>query len=245
MPLESVLLALVVVLAVAVEASLGFGSTVITVALASLWMPLGDIIPAMLPVNLVLSGYLVVRYRRHIAWRFLGTRVLPFMGLGLPVGFWLYAHYAGSGLKTGLGSFIVVLAAFELRKLRRPQLAAAAPGRLAERLALVGAGIAHGAFASGGPLAVWVGGRVLEDKAVFRASLSLLWLVLNLVLIGAFLQQGQLGLSSLRTSALIAPSLALGVVVGEWAHSRIALRPFRVGVYVTLLLVGALLVAKG
>lgn len=244
MPVESVLLALVVVLAVAVEASLGFGSTVITVALASLWMPLGDIIPAMLPVNLVLSAYLVARYRQHIAWRFLGTRVLPFMALGLPAGFWLYAHYAGSGLKMGLGSFIVVLATVELRKLRRPQLAAA-PGRLAERLALIGAGIAHGAFASGGPLAVWVSGRALEDKAVFRASLSLLWLVLNLVLVAAFLQQGQLGAASLRTSALILPSLALGVWAGEWAHARIAVGPFRIGVYVTLLVVGALLVAKG
>lgn len=236
----------VVCFAFAVESALGFGSTVVTVGLASLWLPLDGILPVFVPVNLLLSGYLVLRYRQHVSWRFMGTRVMPFMALGLPIGFVAFAYLAGNGLKLGLGLFIVVLSVIELRRLAvqtlEPQ---AALHPFAERLALVGGGIAHGAFASGGPLAVWVSGRVLLEKASFRASLSLLWLALNLALVAGYVLNGQIDAITLRTSAMLVPSLAVGLVVGEWAHSRIPLKAFRVGIFALLLVVGALLVMKG
>lgn len=235
----------VVCFAFAVEAALGFGSTVITVGLASLWLPLDSILPVFVPVNIVLSSYLVFRHRAHVSWKFMTTRVVPFMGIGLPVGFLLFAHFAGNGLKAGLGVFIVALSAIELRRLASPSVApAVALHPVAERLALVGGGIAHGAFASGGPLAVWVSGRVLQDKSAFRASLSLLWLLLNVALIAGYVLNGQIDATTLRKSLLLLPSLGLGVVVGEWTHSRIPLQAFRVGIFALLLLVGLVLVVK-
>lgn len=242
---EFVSLVAVVCFAFAVEASLGFGSTVITVGLASLWMPLDSILPVFVPLNIVLSSYLVLRHRAHVSWRFMGTRVVPFMGLGLPLGFFLFAWFSGNGLKAGLGVFIVVLSAIELRRLARPSLVPqAALHPMTERLALVGGGIAHGAFASGGPLAVWVSGRVLEDKAAFRASLSLLWLLLNIALVTGYVMNGQIDVSTLRQSVLLLPSLAVGLVIGEWAHPRIPVQAFRVGIFALLLIVGVLLVLK-
>lgn len=242
---DLLLLMSVVCFAFAVEAALGFGSTVVTVGLASLWLPLDGILPVFVPVNLLLSAYLVLRYRQHVSWRFMGTRVVPFMAIGLPLGFWAFAYVASNGLKTGLGVFIVVLSVLELRRLAlrtlEPQMALSP---FAERLALVGGGIAHGAFASGGPLAVWVSGRVLLEKASFRASLSLLWLLMNLALVVGYVLNGQIDATTLRTSAMLVPSLGVGLVLGEWAHSRIPLREFRVGIFALLLLVGALLVLK-
>ena len=245
MPPESLLLAVVVFLAFLVEASLGFGSSVVTVALGSLWMPLDELLPAFLPVNLALSGYLVARYRAHVDGRYLLRRVLPAMGLGLPAGYLVFSRFAGQGLKAGLGAFIVVLSLSELWRLARPAGGQRPLSRLVERVALFAGGMAHGAFASGGPLAVWVSGRVLEEKAGFRATLSCMWLSLNLVLVAGYLFDDLLTGATLRTSALLVPSLAVGIVAGEWAHHRIPLRTFRVGVFVLLLGVGALLLLRG
>lgn len=243
MTLESFLLAAVVFLAFTVEASVGFGSTVVTVALASLWMPLDDVLPIFVPVTLPMSFYLVLRYRQYVAWRFLSLRVVPYMAVGLPLGVLSFAYFAGNGLKLGLGAFIVVLSAVELRRLGGGVVApqSVLPPAI-ERLALIGGGLAHGAFGSGGPLAVWVSGRMLVDKSAFRASLSLLWFVLNVALIVNYAFHGRITAASMYASALLVPSLVLGLVLGEWMHARIPLRLFRMGVFLMLLVVGGLLV---
>ncbi len=121
------LLVLVVFLAFLVEAALGFGATVVAVALGAFLVPIPELLAAFVPLNIVLSAYLAVRYRRDIHWRLLMLRIVPLMVAGIPVG-----------------------------------------------LLLLGWGVVHGAFATGGPMAVFVSGRVLTDKGRFRSTLSTL-----------------------------------------------------------------------
>ena len=148
-----VLLALVVFVAFLVEATLGFGATIVTVVLGVLLFPLDVLLPAFVPLNLVLSLYLVGRYRRHVAWRLLLLRIVPLMGLGMPLGIFLFHQAGHHWLNVGFGVFVVVLSAAELHRLRRAGGQTHALGVAARVALLVSGGVIHGAYATGGPMA--------------------------------------------------------------------------------------------
>ena len=112
-------LALICVLAFSIETALGFGATLISVALGSFVLDLDELLPALAPLNLSLSMYLSTRYRAQIDRRFLFTRLLPLMGLGLPIGMFVFAAADPSLLKRLFGAFLVVVATIELLRMRR------------------------------------------------------------------------------------------------------------------------------
>jgi uncharacterized membrane protein YfcA len=237
-------LALVVLVAFVVETAAGFGGTVVTVSLASQLMPVDDVLARFLPVNIALSAYVVFRHRRHVAGRLLLGRILPFMGSGAAAGFFLARTASPGWLKIVFASFVIILSVAELRSLAsdKPR-AARLPAPLAAA-ALVGAGVLHGLFACGGPLAVWVVGREVEDKSVFRATLSALWLVLNVFLVAGFALGAKIHGGTLRESALLLVPLALGIAGGEWIHGRLSPERFRVAVYVLLLIAALVLLVR-
>jgi uncharacterized membrane protein YfcA len=106
-------------------------------------------------------------------------------------------------------------------------------------------GVVHGAFGTGGPPVVYVCARLVPDKRVFRATLTVLWLVLGLVLVAVHVKGGHIGPGSLRRSALLAPGFVLGLIGGEIAHHRIPERAFRAVVFAMLAVVGAVLAIRG
>jgi uncharacterized membrane protein YfcA len=105
-------------------------------------------------------------------------------------------------------------------------------------------GVIHGAFSTGGPMAVYVTGRRLTDKGRFRATMSALWLVLNPILVVSYALSGKLGADTLGRSALLVAPLALGILAGEWAHAKVSGAAFRTGVFAMLLVVGLITVVR-
>ncbi|MBX7190541.1 MAG: sulfite exporter TauE/SafE family protein [Sandaracinaceae bacterium] len=237
-------LALVCALAFTIETALGFGATLVTVALGSFFLDLEHILPALVPLNLVLSGYLVARYVKHVDRAFLGKRLLPFMVLGLPVGIYAFSSLDASLLKRAFGVFLVGVSGLELYRMR-----VASPVKhldaWTERALLVAGGAIHGAFATGGPMAVYVSSRVIEDKNVYRATLSALWVLLNLVMLASYAWQGALGDETAGLAVCLLPSIAIGMALGELLHARVPAKTFRAGVFVMLCLAGSLLVLRG
>jgi uncharacterized membrane protein YfcA len=240
----SAALLVIVCAAFAVETALGFGATVIVVALGSLVTDLRALLVSFVPVNLTLSLYLSARYRHDIDVPTLTRRIAPWMLAGVPVGLILARSLDERTLKAVFGVFVCALAAVELIRMRRAETVTAgiAPWRAGALLTL--AGVIHGAFATGGPLVVYVTSREITDKARFRSTLSALWLVLNAILVGVWWFEGRVGRQSLGVTFALVPSLVGGVVFGEVMHRRVPDRAFRVVVYVALLAVGAVLVAK-
>lgn len=242
--MTTLVLAAIVCLAFVTEAALGFGATVVTVTLGAFIAPLDVLLPAFVPLNLLLSGYLLARHGRHVERRLLVRRIVPLMALGLPAGLWLFHGGSEALLRTAFGVFVVVLSAAELlagrgAAPRRPL----AVGWQAVLLAL--AGVVHGAWATGGPLVVYVAGRELADKRVFRATLSALWLVMNAVLVVGYLVGGDLDAESLRLSGVLLAPLVLGIAAGEWVHGRVDAALFRRLVFGLLLAAGAALALRG
>lgn len=250
-PLTLALLGLVTLLAFVVEATAGFGATIVTVTLAAYFMPIPEVLAALLPANLLLSGYLALKYRRAIDTRLLVRRVgvwmVPGMALGmLPSVLPQLAGLREQGvIRTVFAAFVVALAASELWRASRPRALAerALPAPLAA-VALVGAGVVHGLFACGGPMLVYVVGRELTDKARFRATLSAVWLALNLVLVVSYVAEGTISAQSLRGSGVMLASLVGGLVIGEWVHRRLSVERFRLAVFTLLLFAGGALLVR-
>jgi uncharacterized membrane protein YfcA len=237
-----VFLGVVVAFAFAVEATLGFGATVITVALGSIVVSTAEILPAFVPLNLFVSMFLLVRGRHAVDGRILLWTVLPPMAIGLPIGIVVFRSVDEHVLRAALGVFVTAVSVLELR---RGSVAARTLPRVAAFLLLLLGGIVHGAFATGGPLIVYVLGRALaDDKARFRATLSVIWLVSNAVLIAGYLQAGKLGRTSLSWTAAFALPLLVGLVVGERLHHRVPAASFRRGVFALLLVAGVVLLVR-
>ena len=238
------LLALIVFASFLVEAATGFGSMIVALTFGALWFDVNTLLAWLIPVNMVLSAYLVARGWRVVQWRFLGTRMLPLMAAGLVLGT-LVARGAAqtSWLKPVFGAFVMAVAAWQLKNALAPSGSVVPLPGLARVAALLGAGVIHGIFATGGPLAVFVSARELPDKAAFRGTLSALWLVLNALVLPRLVMEGQVSPTTLSTSAVMLLPLALGIAAGDWVHHRMDEARFRVVIAVMLLIAGTVLLA--
>jgi uncharacterized membrane protein YfcA len=193
------------------EAVAGFGGTVLALALGAPLAPIPELLAILIPANMVVSLALVVRHFAAVDWRLLSTRILPAMALGLPLGMLLRSG------QTLFAVVVVGLAAMELLRPRR-QLPPAAAALL---LGLAGA--VHGAWGTGGPLVVFVTGREAGDKHGLRATLALVWLALNGLLLLSLPVSG----ASLRRSLAILPAALAALMAGEAVARRLPERPFR------------------
>ncbi|NWL81086.1 sulfite exporter TauE/SafE family protein [Pseudomonas taiwanensis] len=225
-----------ILLAYTLEAITGFGSTIVALSLGALLLPIHDLLPVLVPLNILMSGFLAWRHRRLVQWRLLLVTVLPGMFVGTLVGYGLRPWLDDGAMKLGFG---VLILWFALRGL----LQGAPQGRTPTwmtRLQTGAAGISHGLFASGGPLLVHALAATALDKARLRATLLCVWFGLNSLLTLAFLIDGSLA-PALPRVAVYAPLLVLGVLAGEYLHKRLAEAHFRTAIHLLLCLCGALL----
>ncbi|MDG9923891.1 MULTISPECIES: sulfite exporter TauE/SafE family protein [unclassified Pseudomonas] len=230
-----------ILLAYTLEAVTGFGSIVIALSLGALLLPIEQLLPVLVPLNIGMTGYLVWRHRAQIDRRLLLGTILPGMVVGTALGYLLLPYLDAALLKRGFGVLILWFAGRELWRLRH---AAALPVRpqWLTRLLTLGAGISHGLFASGGPLLVYGLAGTTLDKARFRATLVSVWFTLNSLLTAAFLVDGRLQ-PALPQVLAYAPLLLVGLWLGERLHQRFDERHFRIAIYALLLVTGTLLLA--
>lgn len=231
-------LAAVVAGAFAVEAATGFGATVLAVTLGVHLFPLEVLLPVIVPLGVTLSAFNAWRLRGHVDRALLARRILPLMGAGLVVGLVIFERASSSALQRAYGVFVVGVAASELWRMRHATDEPRPLPAIATRSAILGAGVIHGLFSSGGPLLVYALGRLPIDKAVFRATLSTLWMLLGTALSVAYAWNGRVGRETLVASAALVPVLGVALVLGEWAHRRLDEQRFRIVVYALLVVAG-------
>jgi uncharacterized membrane protein YfcA len=215
MALTLFLLGCILVLAHTAETILGFGATLIALALGVYLLPLPVLVPILVILGLLQSAWLVGRWYRHINWRKLLFYILPLAAIGMLIGIVSRENANNDVLKVVLGVFIIVVSLAELvllciRKSPGGQL------RWYYRVSLlVGGGIFHGLFATGGPPIVYYASREFRDQTHFRATLSMLWLILNIGLLIGFLIGKQIHIEMVKMTALVLPGLILGIILGS------------------------------
>jgi uncharacterized membrane protein YfcA len=139
----------------------------------------------------------------------------------------------------------LALSARDVRHLRSANAAPEKPiSRPASVAALLGAGVIHGIYASGGPMLVYAIGREGLTKTAFRSTLSMVWIVLNVFLVARFLLAGDYDREAALDILLLVPTVPLGILLGEWVHHRIDERRFRMAVLALLVAAAISLIVR-
>jgi uncharacterized membrane protein YfcA len=221
----------------------GFGAMVIALTLGLQVGERAELLVLLVPVSVIQGTAIVARHHKDVDWRLLLRAILPIMGLGAIGGVAIAEQIDGPLLKRAFGVMVMVFASRELWRLR-PSAKDAAAAPLAKPLAggfILGAGVTQGIYACGGPLLVYVVGRLGLAKAAFRASMTAVFLILNIGLTAWFVIDGQFTTSHLPRLGATVPVLVVCLVLGEWIHNRIDERRFKIGVYTLLFLAGSTL----
>lgn len=211
------LLLLVILLANTVESITGFAGTLLAMPFAILLIGADDAKVVMNMVAILLAVSIVFQNRKFINWRQTG-KIILFMLIGMVAGIVLYDLLPLGFLLKAYGVMIILVA---LKNLFLPSGEDKALPGWAGILILVGAGIIHGMFVSGGALLVIYATAALKDKHEFRATLEPVWIVLNLVML---VQQALSGLYTPQNVLLILlsiPPLLLANFLGNKIHKRI------------------------
>ena len=234
-----VALAAIALIAFTTEGAIGFGGTVIAASIGAQVVPIEELLPAFVPLNLVLSTWLLTRGLQSIAWRVLLVDIALPVGLGAAGGLVLFHLPAKTALALAFGLFVAGLAILQLaRPADRPL------GRPWQLGLLVLGGVAHGLFGTGGPMIVYVLRRKLPDKRVFRATLAVLWLVLNTALLINFLSLDLYRRQTLDLGLVLAIVIVPGLYLGERIHHALDPARFERVVWVVLLAAGTALAVR-
>jgi uncharacterized protein len=234
-----VLLAAIALLAFVTEGAIGFGGTVIAASIGAQFVPLDELLPAFVPVNMALSAWLLISGRDAIRWRLLVLEIAPLVVAGVAVGLVLFHVPAKLVLALVFGVFVALLAVLRLtRSVDQPL------PRGAGTAMLLAGGVAHGLFGTGGPMIVYVTRRRLADKRAFRATLAVLWFALNTALLVNFLGMGLYTSDTLGQGGAIAAVVVPGLVIGERVHRALDAARFERIVWILLLVAGLALAVR-
>jgi len=246
MSIDLVILGLIVLFSFMIGASIGFGSSVLTVTLAAVFLDIRLVVPAVVPLNLLLMAYLLFRYRDRIERRILLRNILPLTLCGLPVGLAAFHYLEVEHLKWVFGSFIILLSTFELIHLSHAKNDAVARP-LSEGWTwffLLTGGFVQGLWVSGGPMIAYWASRNLASKGSFRATLAALWLILNALMLAGHLTMGIADRHILKMDLYLLPFLAVAIMLGEILHGRLSERKFKTAVYAILVIAGLTLILR-
>ncbi|MBW2224272.1 MAG: sulfite exporter TauE/SafE family protein [Deltaproteobacteria bacterium] len=198
-----------------------------------------------MPLSFLQTGYIAIRDRDSIDWGLLLRRVLPLMSLGMAFAFFLLTKVGGPWLGLAFGIMVLLLSARELHQLRFATAGLDKPiSRPASAAAMFGAGIIHGIYASGGPMLVYAIGREGLAKKVFRSTLSMVWILLNVILVTRFMLAGDYDQEVALDVLLLVPAVPVGTLVGEWVHHKVDERTFKLAVLALLMAAAISLIVR-
>lgn len=99
-------------------------------------------------------------------------------------------------------------------------------------------GIIHGMFVSGGPLLVIYAAQKIKDKTEFRATISAVWIILNIFMIWNHYSSGLLTPSTMKLIVLGIIPLLAGMIIGNKLHYTMSQEAFLYLTYILLLISG-------
>jgi uncharacterized membrane protein YfcA len=230
----------IVFIAAFVRSALGFGDAVVAMPLLAAIWGVKTATPFVAFLGPTISIFILARHWAKVDLR-AASKLIAASVAGIPVGVYLLARLPETPLRTALGVVIILYGLFGLlRPAARP--AKEKPG-ITYAVGFV-AGILGGATNANGPPVVIYGTLREWPPEKFRATLQGYFLPTGLVIL---LGHGAAGLWTgqvLRFWALTLPALLAGVWLGGKACRNIPGNLFRRLVYVSLVVMGALLILQ-
>ena len=84
--------------------------------------------------------------------------------------------------------------------------------------------------------------RQLSLQGSVKGTLSFVWLLLNIVMLGGFIINGQITIDVLKLTGMLIPGLTAGILAGSLI--RVSDNFFRIVTYILLMIIGSSLVVQ-
>jgi len=219
-----------------VSAVSGFGSNVLGLPLLALIVGVEAGKQSLIVLSALMYVYMTIRWWHRVDKKEL-VRMAVICGAGLVVGILAFELIPRRQSTMLLAIFVILVGLRGLLKIapdwKSPMWVA--------RLTLFFGGVVHGAFTTGGPLMTVYARRVLHHKSVFRATASVIWLILAIGLMIGWSISHSWNAATARVSMIGFPFLLGGLATGEYLHHRVDEMAFQMAVNLTLTAVGIVL----
>ena len=231
---------LIVLFGYVIFGMVGFGATITNTPLLAHLLPLRFVVS----LNLMLDMFAAI----SVGMRMRGKpdrgelkRILPFVLIGLGLGFALLIQLPERALLLLLGCFVLYAGLSSLA--RKPII-----GQLHPAWAIP-AGVVGGMFTAlygtGGPIYTIYLSRRIADISAFRATMARLVLIMGLLRFVLFVAYGLIGQDHLLLAfLLLAPFAAFGLFLGNRLHRGLSAQRILVFVYLLLIVNGAVLIVR-
>ena len=230
------------VVAYVIETALGFGATVVAVSLAAQLITLDQLLPAFVPINVVLSLWILSRGIRLVEWRVLAADIAPAVVVGAAIGMALFHIPARLLLQLLFAVSVILLAGVQLARFGLPP--GPAPRPAITRLLFGIGGLAHGLFGTGGPMIVYALSDRIREKGRFRATLAVVWLTMAIALMTNYASMGLYTDDTWQRTAAFGAAIIPGIIIGERLHHRLDPRAFHRFVLLLLLSTSTILAVR-
>ncbi|MGL5316047.1 MAG: sulfite exporter TauE/SafE family protein, partial [Peptostreptococcaceae bacterium] len=214
--LKDILFLAVVFLTNIIQGITGFAGTVLA-------MPPGIFLQGIDTAKMVLnilgilaSIWIVFISYKDIDWKEV-RKILIFMTIGVALGIKLFTLLPLGFLLKIYAIFIVLIALKGILvkgEIYTPEIVLIG--------VIICAGIIHGMFVSGGPLIMIYVAKKLKSKSSFRATLSVVWIVLNSYLAYSHYNQGIFTSTNINLLWMSIPPFALGMILGNILHYKMS-----------------------
>lgn len=231
-----ILFLIVVFLSNTIQAFTGFAGTMLAMPASMLLLGMERASAVLNVIAIVVSLLVLWKDHRYVQWKEL-LKIVLLMLAGMGVGIYLLNVVPTQILQYCYAGFIILIALkkiFIKREIRVPGLIML--------LVIFAAGIIHGMFVSGGSLLVLYAVTVLKEKKDFRATMAMVWVFLNSMLLVSHIRGGYFDLEAVGLLAAAIPVTLLSVWLGNKLHDKIDQALFLKITYVLLLLSGLLLI---
>jgi uncharacterized membrane protein YfcA len=217
----------------------GFGNQIVALPLLAMVVGLAAGKCTLVVMGTIMYAILTARWHEHINLRQLGL-IVALAGVGLIIGMYLFERLDQyeRAMRIALGAFVLFTG---IQGLLWPTLLKLVPTPIARALVL-GGGIVHGVFTTGGPLLVIYAQRAMPHKTEFRSTLGVMWLILNVGLMIGWTATHNWSDQTLTLCVVGLPFLFAGLTIGEYLHHKLDGPQFRTFVNVVLIINGLVLI---
>ncbi len=219
-----------------VKSAFGFGGAIFSFLVLGFFVDIKSLILIGLLVTLYTDLIILARDHQGLSWRLLGllvfltipTQILGVMAIDHYDSAWLLKAFAILTLIGALMPFVRIT-----------------PGKLLGALLLAIAGLAQGAFGTGGPLAVAATKHQFSDKSQFRTTFSTYFIVVNtLRFIQLMLIQESYAWGEVWALWWLPLPIFVAVWIGRHLHMRMSNGVHQQGVSLMLLIAAVALLFK-
>lgn len=237
MPTSLIIIALCVLFIGAItKAVLGFGDTLVAMPLLTLTLGLQVATPVSMLVAFSVSCLMMVKYRQNLdlsaVWRLLLAAVI-----GIPLGVWGLKQLPEVWLTTFLGTLLIVVGLYYLR---RPTLPARSEAYWTYIFGFL-AGVLGGAYNIAAPPLLVHGTLRRWSPAQYRSTLQGFFIVLDGLVMAGHFSAGLWTPAVLQLFLLSIPAMVLGFWLGNRINSRLSVPLYERLLYIALIVMGVML----